>query len=224
MNSQPSADVTISISLSGNAPNNLEISSGGNNVSGPSGSIDDHSLMIIARDNDTPGITYAKDNAALPNIITLAEGDTDIEYEYTISLNTQPSHDVMIQISLPAIVPVNLRLSDGTQTADMANESITLTFTLADWDTPQTVTLSLVDDDIVSGEASVIIMHASTSLDSDYDSQSHSITLMIIDNDLPPGITYNPPGGSITLTEGSTYNYTVVLNTLPCQPASGCSF
>ncbi len=130
---------------------------------------------------DTPGITYAQpDNSPLPNMITLTETDVNVEYEYTISLNTQPSDDVMIQISLPAIVPVNLQLSDGTQTADMANEFITLTFTDTDWNSAQTVTLTLADDDVVSGD----IVHASTSSDSNYNNQSHSIQVMTLQGSL----------------------------------------
>ncbi len=49
----------------------------------------------------------------------------------------------MIQISLPANSPDNLELSSGTQTADMPDELITLTFTSADWNSAQTVTLTL---------------------------------------------------------------------------------
>ncbi len=160
------------------------------------------------------GITYAQpDNSRLPDTITLTEADANVEYEYMISLNTQPSDDVMIQISLPASSPDNLQLSSGGDTADMANESITLNFTNTDWDTPQTVTLTLINDDIALGGVDVTINHASGSSDSDYNSLNNILTVMTTDND-NPGITYS--ASNATLTEGSSdTSYTVVLNSQP---------
>ncbi len=91
-----------------------------------------HRIQVMTTDNDSPGITYSA------NSVTLMEGGSDTQY--TVVLNTQPSHDVIIQISLPAIVPDNLQLSSGGQIADMANESITLTFTDTDWDRSKMIT------------------------------------------------------------------------------------
>ncbi len=252
LNTQPSDDVEIEISLPANSPNNLQLSSGGETVSSAGSSItltfdttnwnisktveltltnDDialgnidvtidhastsgdsdydsqnYNITVMTNDNDSPGITYNTSSA------TLTEGGSDND-EYTVVLNTQPSGNVEIEISLPANSPNNLELSSGTQIADMANESITLTFTDTDWNSSQTVTLTLVDDDIALGNIDVTIDHASTSSDSDYNSQNHRITLMTTDND-SPSITYSD--SSLTLTEGSSdKQYTVVLNTQP---------
>ncbi len=120
---------------------------------------------------DTPGITYAKDNSPLPATITLTEGDSNGNtYAYTIVLNTQPTANVEIEISLPANSPDNLQLNSGSQTIDNADTSITLTFTADNWETSQRVSLTLIDDDIFSRDTSVTITHSSTSGDSGYDS------------------------------------------------------
>ncbi len=252
LNTQPSDDVMIQISLPASSPDNLQLSSGGDTadmanesitlnftntdwdtsqtvtltlinddialggvdvtINHASGSSDsdynrlNNILTVMTTDNDTPGITYSASNA------TLTEGSSNTA-QYTVVLNSQPSDDVRIRISLPGLVPVNLQLSDGTQIADKASASITLTFTNTDWDSIQTVTLSLVDDGIVSEDGSFTIAHASTSSDSDYNSQTHSIQLMTMDNDSFE-ISYSI--SSVTVMEGgSDTSYTVVLNSQP---------
>ncbi len=251
LNTQPSDDVMIQISLPASSPDNLQLSSGGDTadmanesitlnftntdwdtsqtvtltlinddialggvdvtINHASGSSDsdynrlNNILTVMTTDNDNPGITYSASNA------TLTEGGSDTSY--TVVLNSQPSDDVRIRISLPGLVPVNLQLSDGTQIADKASASITLTFTNTDWDSIQTVTLSLVDDGIISEDGSFTIAHASTSSDSDYNSQTHSIQLMTMDNDSFE-ISYSI--SSVTVMEGgSDTSYTVVLNSQP---------
>ncbi len=163
---------------------------------------------------ETPGITYAQpDNSPLPDMITLAEGYANVDYEYMISLNTQPSDDVMIQISLPANSPDNLRLSSGGDTADMANESITLTFTNTDWNSAQTVTLTLADDDVALGNVDVTIDHASGSSDSNYNSiPVHNLIVTTEDNEMP---TVTIPA-TLAIDEG---NSGVIMVSISHEPA-----
>ncbi len=228
LNSAPSASVTISINLSDNSPDNLEISSRENMASGPSGSIEliftntnwnqpqmvsltlkedentngnqnitithssissqsgynslSRALMISTTDNDSPGFTYAReDNSALPNTIRLAEGNTDIDYRYTISLNTPPSADVRLTISLPVETPDNLKLYSG-EVIIGAGESTELVF-LSGEQAPKTITLTLEADDIDSENVNITIAHFSTSDDSDYNSHSHDIMVSTANND-----------------------------------------
>ena len=252
LNTQPSDDVEIEITLPSGAPDNLQLSSGGETASGADSSIiltfdptnwnisktveltltndnipledqnltidhastsgdsnygsQNHSIEVMTMDNDTAGITYS----AISNTNLIEGGSTGT---YTIVLNTQPSDNVEIEITLPSVAPDNLQLSSSGETASGADSSITLTFDTTNWNISKTVTLALVEDNIASGSANVTIDHASTSVDSDYDSQNHRITVMTTDNDTP-GITYSD--SSATLTEGgSDKQYTVVLNTQP---------
>ncbi len=136
---------------------------------------------------DTPGITYAKDNSPLPDTITLTEEDSNSNMvEYTIVLNTQPTANVEIKITLPSDAPSNLNIASGSQNESGAGSSITLTFATDTWDTPQRVSLTLVDDDIISRDASVTITHSSTSNDSGYDSiPDHDLVVTTKDEDTP---------------------------------------
>ena len=250
LNSQPSADVTISISLSNNAPNNLEVSSDlvftnsnwnqsqtislnlkeDNMMPGEQevtlthsftsddpdyNSIEDRTLIITATDNDTPGIQYAKDNSALPDTISLAEGDTDVEYEYTISLNTMPSGDVMIDISLPAEAPDNLQLDNGGAPIG-AGKSIELIFTTMDWNSPQMVKLTLGADNIASGNASVTITHSSTSADPDYDSISRDLVVTTTDDEMP---TVTIPA-TVMINEGDNGDISISISHQPAEEVS----
>ncbi len=72
-----------------------------------------------------PGFTLSK------NISTLNEGDTDT---FTVVLDTQPSSNVVIDI-----------FSDDNSAATVSPTN--LTFTAADWNIPQTVTITGVEDD-----------------------------------------------------------------------------
>ncbi len=134
--------------------------------------------------------------------------------QYTVVLNTQPSDDVMIQISLPANSPDNLELSSGGDIADMPNESITLTFTDADWNSAQTVTLTLADDDVVSGDVDVTIVHASSSSDPDYNSiPVYNLMVTTQDNEMP---TVTIPTMA-TIDEGDSTEISVSISHEPAQ-------
>ena len=79
-------------------------------------------IMVSTQDDESPGITYNPSRGS----ITLTEGGSSNTYSYTVVLNTQPSADVMITISLPADSPGNLQLNSGSQTVMGADTSIDL--------------------------------------------------------------------------------------------------
>ncbi len=62
---------------------------------------------------------------------------------FTLVLDSEPTADVVITVSS----------SDATE----ATATSTLTFTSANWDTPQVVTITAVDDDIVDGTQTVTL-------------------------------------------------------------------
>lgn len=113
-------------------------------------------------------------------------GATD---SYTVVLNLAPTADVTIT------------LNPGTQvTATPA----TLTFTAANWNVAQTVTVTAVDDALVEGVHTGTITHTSASADAAYNAiVIASITVNITDNDsvAPPVIPPPVPGGG--LNEGN---------------------
>jgi hypothetical protein len=114
---------------------------------------------------------------------------------YTVVLNTAPTANVTITIN------------PGTQ---VTVAPATLTFTSANWNTAQTVTVTAVDDAVVEGPHSGTITHTSASTDAAYNAIAiGSVTASITDNDgtPPPSTgeegTYKGGSGGPVGTEGS---------------------
>jgi Ca2+-binding RTX toxin-like protein len=85
-----------------------------------------------------------------------------------VRLNTQPTANVTVAITPESQVTVSLR---------------TLTFTPANWNVAQTVTVTAVDDAVVEGNHLGLISHATTSTDTLYNNLVAPLTVSISDND-----------------------------------------
>ena len=113
-------------------------------------------------DDDTRGV------AVSPTALTVDEGSDDT---YEVVLNSQPTADVTVAVSVP---------SD----TDVSVDQTTLTFTANDWNTAQTVTVSAADDDDVIADDDVTLTH--TVKGGDYDGQSASdVVVTIVETDTP---------------------------------------
>jgi hypothetical protein len=67
--------------------------------------------------------------------------------------------------------------------AQLSADATTLTFTTANWDTPQTVTVSAVADSVEEGEHTGVISHSASSSDTDYNGLAIAgVTVTIQDN------------------------------------------
>ena len=111
--------------------------------------------------------------------LSVAEGGADDAY--TAVLSEEPTHDVTVTVSPDAQLEVSLG---------------TLVFTPANWDTPQTVTVSAVDDFDDEGDHTGLIGHTTSSADPDFDNLSIADLLVsITDNDLnlPPSVALDVP-------------------------------
>ena len=119
------------------------------------------SLTIV--DDDTKGVTISTTD------LSVNEGATA---SYTVKLNSQPSDDV-------TVTPTS---SDETSaTVSIAGSASLLTFTPANWNTPQSVTVNGQEDDDTSDD-SAVISHAVAG--ADYDSVSAaSVNVSVVDND-----------------------------------------
>ena len=167
-----------------------------------------------------PGIKYAQGNSELPDTITLMEESNNM-VEYTIVLNTQPTANVEIKITLSSNIPSNLSIASVSQTESGADSSITLTFTTDTWNTPQTVTLTLTNDDM-SSSINGSLTHIVTSGDPNYNNKATlNKTIELQLRDTEAGVLYQKDNASlpetIELTEGtdSEYSYMIVLAKQP---------
>ena len=152
---------------------------------------------VSITDDDTAGVTIE------PTLLTVTEGSTST---YSVVLDSEPTATTTIEInghSDSDIMLVGSSLTNGV-----------LTFTPENWNTPQSITVSVGEDDDAVSDPDVILSHAVSSAgDMDYDAlASVSVSVTIVENDMA-GVTVEPI--LLTVTEGSTSTYSVVLDSEP---------
>jgi hypothetical protein len=142
-------------------------------------------------DNDVAGVRVT------PTALTATEGGTGASY--TLVLDSEPvGGSVTVTVS-----------ADSQVTATPA----TRVFTAANWNVPQTVSVTAVDDTLAEGTHTGTITHAVSG--ADYGSvTAASVTVTITDND-STGIVVTPTSGLITTEAGGSATFTVVLASQP---------
>ena len=144
-------------------------------------------VSVNVTDNDTRGVTVS------PASLTIAEGGTDT---YTVALDTQPTGDVMVTIS--------------SNNPDVTAEPAALTFTTTDWNVQKTVTVTAGQDADAVDDAATLTHNPSGA---DYNSVSNADLAVTVTDDETAGVTVTPT--SLTIGEGGSGTYTVVLDTQP---------
>lgn len=164
-------------------------------------------VSLINEDDDTAGITVAP----ILGLTTTEAGGTAT---FTIVLNSEPTAEVSIDITSSDV-------SEGTVSP------ATLTFTPGNWDSPQTVTVTGVDDDVDDGDVVYTIQTAAASsaereyngLDADdvwvVNLADETIPVTTVDDDIA-GFTVTESAGNTRVAEsGTTDTFTVVLDAQP---------
>ena len=150
-------------------------------------------------DNDGYSITVIPSGGST---ILTEKGKTD---DYTVTLSHPPSADVVVNLTPDAQVAANVT---------------SLTFTPANWNTPQSVTISAVDDTTSETPShSGLMAHSVTSADLLYHNISiATVTATVWDND-SPGLDISHAGADASSTiiqEGGTNDAVIVrLNQAP---------
>ncbi|HRG76003.1 MAG TPA: hypothetical protein PLX69_15695 [Leptospiraceae bacterium] len=152
--------------------------------------------LVINTDKETPSI------AATP-ALGLSTNENGQAANVYVVLSTQPGADVVI----PAF---------SSDTVTECVVSATLTFTSKNWDTPQIVKVTGVDDFLLDGAKNCSISSSpSTSVDQVYVNKTMPVvTVVNVDNDTP-GFTYVPITSAITTEGGGQAQFSVILNTIP---------
>ncbi len=164
-------------------------------------------LVLTAVNVERWGIdTFLTTDAPVSVTVTESGGATNITEggatdTYTVVLDSQPVANVTITV---------------TPDAQCTALPSPLTFTTANWNVAQTVTVTAVDDAVVEGAHNCAITHTATSADVGYNGLAVAgVTAAVTDNDVA-GVTVTESGGTTNITEGgATDTYTVVLNTIP---------
>ena len=158
---------------------------------------------VSAGDIPSVTVTIDEDDAAgvsiNPTALTVVEGQSN---SYTVVLDTQPSADVSVTIS-------------GHTGSDLNLSAETLTFTSVNWNQAQSISVTADQDDDAAADPAVTLSHAVSGA-VEYAAVSAgdipSVTVTI-DEDDAAGVSINPT--ALTVVEGSTASYTVVLDTQP---------
>ncbi|GAB4279918.1 MAG: hypothetical protein Fur0025_07540 [Oscillatoriaceae cyanobacterium] len=178
---------------------------------------------LIDEDSETATFTISNPSSGIllgtttAQTITITDDDT-AGYDITgISGDTsefggQATFDIHLSSQPIATVTLNFTSSDTTEGTVIP----TVTFDATNWNIPQTVTITGVDDAIIDGNITYNITGTATSSDTKYNGNNPTaVTVINTDND-SPGVTITQTGGNTELTEGSiTDTYTIQLNTLP---------
>ena len=122
---------------------------------------------------------------------------------FTVRLHGAPTAKVTIPLS-------SSNTAEGTLSVDR------LIFTPDDWDTPQTVTITPVDDALVDGDvAYTIVIGPALSADDVYDAMDADDVSVVNHDDETPGFAVDPVLGLATSEWGDAASFTVRLFTEP---------
>jgi uncharacterized delta-60 repeat protein len=160
-------------------------------------SVADQAVSVTTSDDDTAGATLSGTTA------TVSEDGTSATF--TVVLDAQPTSDVVVSAT-------------SADTGEVTVSPATLTFTAANWDTPQTVTITGVNDSLSDGNqtTNVTVSVVDGSSDDAFDSVADQVMAVTTSDDDSAGVSATQSDGSTTTTEiGGTDTFTVVLNTQP---------
>ncbi len=150
--------------------------------------------------------------------VTVPEGGSST---YSISLNDQPTGDVNITIQENGSGAARADIAVDAD-PDTAGDQTTLTFTPANWFSPQEVTVRAVDDQDAVDET-LTLLHTASQANA-FSGVQVAAVFVRVDDDEPPGLLLSlgseskPNEGWLTLNEGDSATYTVALTS---QPTSG---
>ncbi len=155
------------------------------------------SMTVTNRDNDTAGV-----------VVSLISGTTSESADsatFTIVLQSQPTADVTI-----ALVSGNPK--EGTVSP------ASIKFTPANYNSPQTITVTGVDDPVPVADGNqqfIIAVGAPSSKDANYMKLTgQQVTVTNLDND-SAGVVVAPTSGLVTSESGKTATFTVKLTSSP---------
>lgn len=139
------------------------------------GVITPNPYTFLVQDND-PGVVVSESSSST---LVTEGGATDT---ISVVMSTQPTDDVVVTV---------------TSDSQVSLDSNILTFTALNWDTPQVVTVTAVNDLDIEGAHSGVLSFGVTSLDADYEAYVlNNITASITDNDSEPEAGSSGSSGS----------------------------
>ncbi|MDH5759259.1 MAG: Ig-like domain-containing protein, partial [Gemmatimonadota bacterium] len=160
--------------------------------------VSDSSILVTTADNDAPGFTVAQTDGETS---VTEGGSTD---QFTIVLAAQPASDVVFHVV-------------SADPSEAVVSPAGLTFTSANWDVFQTVTVTGVDDDIDDGSAfTTVTVSVDPASDPAYQGLADQTVTVATTDDDASGFTVAATDSSTSVSEAGTVDtVTVVLMSQP---------
>jgi len=164
---------------------------------------------IVAIMNFVPVVTIVQTDAKTA-IGEKATENFPTSDTYTIELNSQPDANVDCNL-----VPTSGGLDFKINAAE-PNVPVTLVFTPDDWNSPQTVTVTAVDDDLEEGLEFGFIVTQLSSTDANFNGKLVQVIRIDIDDDDAAQVETVETDGSTQVSEaGATDEFKLFLNKVP---------
>ena len=171
-------------------------------------------LTVTVTDDDPTGPLVANASGVAITAITVAEGATS-NNTYRLSLSAAPSSNVTVALTKASgdsadvtFAPTSVVFTPGAPQAGDPSGA-------AQWNSPQTITISAAQDDDARNDDTATITHTTSVAsggDSDYANQTADLAVTITDDD-SPGLVVSAT--SIGVIEGSTQTYSLKLASEP---------
>ncbi len=167
------------------------------------------SFTTTRSSDSSAALTSSVNLAAIGYSVSITESESSTAVtegstadSYTLVLTSAPTADVTIT---------------ATPNSQVTVSPSTLTFTSSNWATPQTITVSAVNDSVTEGTHYGSIAHTASSADTNYNASTiGSVTPTITDYTPGYNVTLTQTDGGTTVTEGwATDTYTAVLTSAP---------
>ena len=169
------------------------------------GAADPDDATLTITDDDTRGVTVAGGALTMDEADNAGtEGTREDQDSYTVVLDSEPTDDVQIDLGAPAMVTLS---------------ATSLTFTPANWNQAQTVTVTAVNDSIdnAGDERTGSIAHTMVAGESDYGGVAVTdVAVTVNDDDGEPTLSIDAP----SVDEGDSTTTTLTFK-VTLSPASG---
>jgi len=156
-------------------------------------------LISIVDNDDIKAAINITESSGKTEVVAGGAGDS-----YTVVLSTQPSTNVTVALSFDS--------------AQINVSPLSITFTTANWDTPQTVNISAINDSVTEGLLIYPLGHMASSSDPDYNGlYVPQVSASVVDNDsVKAEVSIAESGDTTGVVEGGAGDaYLVVLSTQP---------
>jgi Ca2+-binding RTX toxin-like protein len=174
-------------------------------------------VAVSVIDDDQPGLDIrhlvgTAPNTFAPDVSTqVLEGASGFSDVYSVALIAAPAIGETVTVTLS---------TDGQVTARSKATGLTqLTFTAANWNTPQLVVVSAVDDTALEGTELSTITHQITSTGGKYSAFPSAdypkLTVTVYDNETPGLVMQETDGSTVVVENGANDSYQVRLTSAP---------